>query len=598
MARLYQIKVIATTGGGGGGGTPGGSNTQVQYNNSGAFGGISGVTSNGSTLSFADNISALFGTTNPFSLTSAQAGAGTYNVMTVGTLSKAPILVFTTEENKAFDFIGGDPTGLLQNPILIFTSENQALNQYTIFQMRGNSGSPEFDFQGSSGDSILGSPLNGNGTTLRFESGSGGTAGGIPGDVYFKAGEAKSGDSDGGNINLDVGVGHGTGTPGYISPGGQTNFRFLANGAVKFFGPSFASVNIFHNGTDGLLSSSTGNILLNTGLGNSTSSATALTFVNPILLNTGATGTNWLELGDGQTAAVSAATALRLRYNGSNNHFEASLNGAAYTNVLGSSSPGGASLAVQFNNSGAFGGVAIGTAGQMLVVNGGATGYQFSTPITSDGTLTTGFVPFFNINNTRMGASGLFYDALNTRLGFFSVSPAVSLHFVGQERHDIVSNLGSSFFVQDFVTTAQYIGIDTTTGTEAITFGSTVVNPVYNFKGNQQANFETRIWAKNKLFWTQAVIASANNLTLGNGNVQEVTGATQINLIDSTGWITGALVILAFDSNPLVKNGQTVSGSNLPIRLAGSVDFTAAAGSKLTLLFTGATFDEVSRTVL
>jgi len=40
-----------SNGGGGSGGTPGGSNTQVQYNNSGAFGGISGATSNGTTLS-------------------------------------------------------------------------------------------------------------------------------------------------------------------------------------------------------------------------------------------------------------------------------------------------------------------------------------------------------------------------------------------------------------------------------------------------------------------------------------------------------------------------------------------------------------------
>ncbi len=37
-------------GGGGGGGTPGGSTTQLQYNNSGAFGGVSGATSNGTTV--------------------------------------------------------------------------------------------------------------------------------------------------------------------------------------------------------------------------------------------------------------------------------------------------------------------------------------------------------------------------------------------------------------------------------------------------------------------------------------------------------------------------------------------------------------------
>ena len=47
-----------------GGGTPGGSDTQVQYNNSDEFGGISGVTSDGTTLTFADDTTLNFGTTN------------------------------------------------------------------------------------------------------------------------------------------------------------------------------------------------------------------------------------------------------------------------------------------------------------------------------------------------------------------------------------------------------------------------------------------------------------------------------------------------------------------------------------------------------
>jgi hypothetical protein len=41
---------IEIAAGGGGGGTPGGSNTQVQYNNASSFGGITGATSNGTTL--------------------------------------------------------------------------------------------------------------------------------------------------------------------------------------------------------------------------------------------------------------------------------------------------------------------------------------------------------------------------------------------------------------------------------------------------------------------------------------------------------------------------------------------------------------------
>lgn len=46
-----SITIAAT--GGGGGGTPGGSNTQLQYNNNGSFGGITGVTSTGTSIAFA-----------------------------------------------------------------------------------------------------------------------------------------------------------------------------------------------------------------------------------------------------------------------------------------------------------------------------------------------------------------------------------------------------------------------------------------------------------------------------------------------------------------------------------------------------------------
>lgn len=40
-------RVCTITTGGGGGGSPGGSNTQLQYNNAGAFGGVTGATSDG-----------------------------------------------------------------------------------------------------------------------------------------------------------------------------------------------------------------------------------------------------------------------------------------------------------------------------------------------------------------------------------------------------------------------------------------------------------------------------------------------------------------------------------------------------------------------
>jgi hypothetical protein len=53
---------------GGGGGTPGGSNTQVQYNNAGAFGGITGATTNGTALTL---VAPVLGTPASATLTNA-----------------------------------------------------------------------------------------------------------------------------------------------------------------------------------------------------------------------------------------------------------------------------------------------------------------------------------------------------------------------------------------------------------------------------------------------------------------------------------------------------------------------------------------------
>ena len=82
-----------------------------------------------------------------------------------------------------------------------------------------------------------------------------------------------------------------------------------------------------------------------------------------------------------------------------------------------------------------------------------------------------------------------------------------------------------------------------------------------------------------------ADVASANNLTLGgDGNVFEITGTTQINLINNTNWQNGAEITLTFSSSVTVKNNQGTSGSNVNILLAGGADFAATADDLLTLV--------------
>lgn len=77
---------------GGGGGTPGGSNTQVQYNNSGAFGGITGLTTNGNTISYAP--------------TARTSGALSYLAIT----TPADTGITANTESRGVNFISGTRT--------------------------------------------------------------------------------------------------------------------------------------------------------------------------------------------------------------------------------------------------------------------------------------------------------------------------------------------------------------------------------------------------------------------------------------------------------------------------------------------------------
>lgn len=82
-----------------------------------------------------------------------------------------------------------------------------------------------------------------------------------------------------------------------------------------------------------------------------------------------------------------------------------------------------------------------------------------------------------------------------------------------------------------------------------------------------------------------ASVASANNVTLGtDGNTFEITGTTQINLINRTNYQNGSEITLLFTSNPTVKNGQTTSSNDITILLAGAADFSASANDVLKLI--------------
>lgn len=83
-----------------------------------------------------------------------------------------------------------------------------------------------------------------------------------------------------------------------------------------------------------------------------------------------------------------------------------------------------------------------------------------------------------------------------------------------------------------------------------------------------------------------ADVAAANDLTLGaDGNTFEITGATQINAITTSGWLLGSMITLLFASTPTVKHNTAGGAGTAVILLAGAADFSATAGDTLTLRY-------------
>ncbi len=72
--------------------------------------------------------------------------------------------------------------------------------------------------------------------------------------------------------------------------------------------------------------------------------------------------------------------------------------------------------------------------------------------------------------------------------------------------------------------------------------------------------------------------ASANNFTPPtNGNMFHVTGTTQMNLVDATGFQVGDVIGMIFDGSLTFKNNQTASGANKPVLMPGGIDFSFTA---------------------
>lgn len=113
-----------TCGGGGGGGTPGGSTTQLQYNNSGSFGGVTGATSNGTTLTLVAPILGTPASVNLSNATALPLSTGITGTLADGNLSSNVALKSSSNAFTNSNLFSGSTTwtGNLIIPIRTITA--------------------------------------------------------------------------------------------------------------------------------------------------------------------------------------------------------------------------------------------------------------------------------------------------------------------------------------------------------------------------------------------------------------------------------------------------------------------------------------------
>jgi len=95
-----------------------------------------------------------------------------------------------------------------------------------------------------------------------------------------------------------------------------------------------------------------------------------------------------------------------------------------------------------------------------------------------------------------------------------------------------------------------------------------------------------------------ADIASAGTITLTEGNYFDITGTTAIDHITTTTWKEGTKITLQFDSAVTINHNTATPPANTEaLFLNGSVNFSATAGSTLSVVYDGGYWREISRMV-
>lgn len=153
-----NLSWTAQTGGGGGNGVPGGANTQIQYNDSGSFGGNVGFTFNEITgnVSIPNNLSAV-------TLTGNIITASQPNITTVGNLSNL-VVNGNALINSTLSINGGIEKTTLDTSAPAANVNFDLIEQAIIYSTANATANTTLNFRGSSGTTVNSYLVNGDST--------------------------------------------------------------------------------------------------------------------------------------------------------------------------------------------------------------------------------------------------------------------------------------------------------------------------------------------------------------------------------------------------------------------------------------------------
>ena len=263
VTKSNGVATVSATGGGGGG-TPAGSNTQIQYNNSGSFGASSKLTWDNTNNNLAINGRILMLDPSGNQGTSINGNAGSTGIA-IGQANGAQNSTATGGNSLA---IGVSTIANAANSISIGPAHNNTGSYSTVIGSNiTNTGANSLilSSQTSFANYATGAKIFGGGSSTLANSFVSATVE----NVFFGSGENKysgtptsytiygsscctgsNADTDGGNISLAAGRGMGAGSPGYI------NFSIAKTANTGIFQTLRNSMRIFGN---------TGNVLIQDG---------------------------------------------------------------------------------------------------------------------------------------------------------------------------------------------------------------------------------------------------------------------------------------------------------------------------------------------